>query len=45
MAATAIARVADDNAPQVDLAIFDVMLPEASGLEVCRAIRGRHSYR
>ena len=42
--AAAVARVTDDDAPQVDLAVLDVMLPGASGLEVCRAIRARHSY-
>lgn len=42
--ASALARVADDAAPPLDLAILDVMLPGASGLEVCRAIRARHSY-
>lgn len=42
--AAAAARVTDDDAPQVDLAVLDVMLPGASGLEVCRAIRARHSY-
>ena len=41
--AAAVARVTDVNAPQLDLAILDVMLPGASGLEVCRAIRERHS--
>lgn len=40
----ALARVSDDAAPAVDLAVLDVMLPGASGLEVCRAIRERHSY-
>ena len=42
--AAAVARVTDDGAPALDLAILDVMLPGASGLEVCRAIRERHSY-
>ena len=42
--AAAVARVADDNEPQVDLAIIDVMLPGASGLEVCRAIRERRRH-
>lgn len=42
--AAAVARVTDDDAPQVDLAVLDVMLPGASGLEVCRAIRARRSY-
>ena len=41
---SAIARVTDDDAPALSLAILDVMLPGASGLEVCRAIRERHSY-
>ena len=40
----ALSRVRDDGAPAPDLAILDVMLPGASGLEVCRAIRERHSY-
>ena len=40
----ALERVADEAAPAIDLAILDVMLPGASGLEVCRAIRARHSY-
>ncbi len=30
--------------PGIDLAILDVMLTGASGLEVCRAIRARHAY-
>lgn len=42
--ATALARVTDDAAPTVDLAILDVMLPGASGLDICRTIRLRHSY-
>ena len=42
--AAALARVADASAPAIDLAILDVMLPGASGLDVCRAIRARHSY-
>lgn len=42
--AAALARVADEAAPAVDLAILDVMLPGASGLDVCRAIRRRHGY-
>ena len=42
--AAAIERVTDDAAPRIDLAVLDVMLPGASGLEVCRAIRGHHSY-
>ena len=42
--AAALDRVADEAAPPLDLAILDVMLPGASGLEVCRAIRARHSY-
>ena len=41
---SAVARVTDANAPALDLAILDVMLPGASGLEVCRAIRERHAY-
>ena len=40
----ALARVRDATAPAPDLAILDVMLPGASGLEVCRAIRERASY-
>ena len=40
----AVARVTDANAPTLDLAILDVMLPGASGLEVCRAIREHYSY-
>ena len=40
----ALSRVRDGCAPTPDLAILDVMLPGASGLEVCRAIRERHSY-
>ena len=42
--AAAVARVTDANAPTLDLAILDVMLPGASGLEVCRAIREHYSY-
>ena len=42
--AAALARVADESAPAIDLAVLDVMLPHASGLEVCRAIRARHTY-
>lgn len=42
--AAALERVADDGAPGISLAILDVMLPGASGLEVCREIRARHSY-
>ena len=42
--AAALARAADEAAPRIDLAVLDVMLPGASGLEVCRAIRERHSY-
>ena len=41
--AAALARVADASAPAIDLAILDVMLPGASGLDVCRAIRARRS--
>lgn len=42
--AQAVRRVADASAPAVDLAILDVMLPGASGLEICRAIRASHAY-
>ena len=42
--AAALARVRDASAPAIDLAILDVMLPGASGLEVCRAIRERSAY-
>ncbi len=42
--AAALARVRDDGVPAIDLAVLDVMLPGASGLEVCRAIRERHAY-
>ncbi|WP_072369847.1 response regulator transcription factor [Thermophilibacter mediterraneus] len=41
---SALARVTDDARPAIDLAVLDVMLPGASGLEVCRAIRERHAY-
>lgn len=40
----ALERVRDESAPAIDLAVLDVMLPRASGLEVCRAIRERHTY-
>lgn len=40
----ALARVADAAAPEIDLAILDVMLPGASGLDVCRSIRAAHAY-
>ena len=42
--AAARARVRAEAAPPRALAILDVMLPGASGLEVCRAIRERHTY-
>lgn len=40
----ALSRVSDESAPELDLAILDVMLPGASGLEICRAIRERWNY-
>ena len=40
----ALSRVRGGCAPTADLAILDGGLPGASGLEVCRAIRERHSY-
>lgn len=32
------------EAEQLDLAILDIMLPGASGLEICRKIREKHNY-
>ena len=29
---------------QYDLAVLDIMLPGASGLEICRRIREKHNY-
>lgn len=40
----ALARVRDDAAEPIDLAILDVMLPGADGLAICQAIREKHIY-
>lgn len=39
---TAAMKAAETEVP--DLAILDIMLPGASGLEICRRIREKHNY-
>ena len=41
---SALARVEDDRAPALDLAVLDIMMPIHDGFELCRRIRERYTY-